>query len=46
MRGIKVDTWSHCGECWEHYGYFNSVEEANHHIAIKGYNPAYFRVDA
>jgi hypothetical protein len=42
-KQVKIESWSHCGGEWMHFGYFNTKEEADEYIKSKGYDPRYFR---
>jgi len=42
---IKLYAWSHCAECWQYYGSFDSINEIELFIKNKGYDPEYFKYD-
>ena len=41
---IKVESWSHGGSEWQHYGYYESELSFANHVTEKGYDMRFFRI--
>ena len=41
---IKVEHWSHGGDCWMHYGYYESDQAFVQHVTESGYDMRFFRI--
>ena len=41
---IKVEHWSHGGDCWQYHGHYESEQDFKDYITEGGYDMRYFRI--